>query len=154
MTTLPRFEFVGTQPDDEIKDQLMKLETMGHEFPLAEADDELTGLFPCQILLKRIEGYKLPFSFTNKFIIASGLLGLLDTPGNVMILLRYALQDYSDSEQKYGGFDYKRFKHMFKTIPTKEELHTYWDLQKVTSDEHHSFSDNLVDDVRLWQKEL
>lgn len=147
---LPKFKFRGTPMT---QDQTMKvmglMMTRDSEGPVTK-DEELSGLFPVAVILKRITAYGLPFTFSNSFILASLLCGM-NSPGKAMIVLALAFQYYKEKKSSCSDMSslltIDDWANMFPWgFPSDSEFQLMWESQK-SADEPHG---NLVDNPRHW----
>lgn len=115
----------------------------GKETPLE--DSSLAKEFLSQVLLKRISAYQLPFSFTDFFLLAS-FVTFVDSPGNIMALLRLCWQHWQESgETEFNIHCWCSNLFPYGT-PSESDLKIWWDSQK----SENAPLGNLVDIAELW----
>lgn len=143
---IPLIEFDPVKlTEDQTKKLFGLLLNKDKEKDIEALDDELSRSFFCQILIKRVHGYNLPFRFTNFFILAS-MLTFVNNPGKVMFLLRICYQYW----KKTGCFDFNLdtwSRDIFPFgVPSEEYYNFWWDNQKYPG----APLGNLVDIASFW----
>jgi hypothetical protein len=143
---IPNLTFEPTPLSKEASEQIMTMLMVvnsGKEVALEQSS--LNQEFLAQVLLKRIKAYKLPFTFTDMFFLAS-VLTFVDVPGKVMALLRICWQHW----KKSGKTEFNLFcwcSELFPHgVPSDSDLQSWWDSQK----DNNAPLGNLVDRSDLW----
>lgn len=150
MKEFPKFTFKGAPMTDKQSELFISLlMNKGSEIDVRDSrSEDLKKAFPVQVLLTRVEVYKLPFVFTDMFILTCMSMDIMQTPGKVMLLLRLCYQTWK--EIGFTVFNVEVFAKMFPWgVPTEQEWKSMWDSQKC--DRNENVTDNLVDDVKYWQ---
>jgi hypothetical protein len=142
---LPEFTFKGAPMTKEQTKQVLGLMmAKSKEKPAAE-DEQLSPLFLSQVILTRISAYKLPFTVSNFFLLASMICGI-DSPGKMMLLLALCFQYHQKNKKTLLTLN--DWANMFPWgMPTKEEFHQMWDSQKREGEP----LGNMVDNPEYWK---
>lgn len=147
MKEIPTFKFKSIPLSEDQSEFLIRLATnLQMENWIDDLNDTLKKEFLCQILMKRIKAYNLPFRISNFFFMIS-VSTFADNPGKAMIMLRLCYQHW----KKTGCTDFNLdvwCKDMFPLgIPSEESMQEWWDSQK----DSKAPLGNLVDDYNNWR---
>mgnify|MGYP001021929473 CR=1 FL=1 len=142
ISPIPKFEFVGQPLSEEQSRQLMALLlNKDKDVPLAQ-EPILANEKSSQMILKRIEAFKLPFTITAQFMIAS-IMTWVSSPGKLVALL-WLCHNYHKQTGK-TLLNIEDWTNMFPWgTPTDKEFGLWWDKQKCKYD-------NKVDLLSLWK---
>lgn len=153
MQPIPEFNFKGAPMSQEGTEMLVKaLMNKDSDKIALEKEPLLAGSFAAQIILKRIEAYKLPFKISTFFFAAASMLLPVETPADCMILLWLCHQHNKKNGRMF--IDVNEFCYIFPMgCPTESEKHAWWDSQKIPYDERPTgtIMDNRVDIAELWK---
>jgi len=144
---IPEFHFQGHRLTKENSERLIQFILAANKDVLLSETEEIAKTFLAQIFLKRIAGYKLPYTVTTAFFMMS-MLTFVDRPGNVMILLWLCHQYFKKTGKVKLGI--AEWVDIFPWgTPTKEEREKWWDSQKIKPEERVGL--NLVDLPEMWK---
>lgn len=142
-TNFPTFTFIGQPLTKEQSHYFISLVlNKSKELPLKHSQPDLKNIPLSQILLKRIEHYPLPFEITDFFMLIS-ILTFVNSPGNIMILLRLCYQYFKKTNKSLLNIE--DWSNIFPFgYPTTQELNQMWLSQKLPN------NNNMVDYPELW----